>query len=47
MKRNLSKTVLSTIVAAVFAFTAGCASMPSAEVIADEFHGELLSDYKP
>ncbi len=47
MKRNQSKVVLSTIAAALFALLAGCASMPSAEVIADGFHGELLSDYKP
>lgn len=37
MKRNQSKVVLSVIAAAVFALVTGCASMPSAEVGADQF----------
>jgi hypothetical protein len=36
MKRNQSK-VVSSIIVAVFALMAGCASMPSAEVLADQF----------
>ena len=46
MKRNQSKVVFSIIAAAVFAFVAGCASMPSAEVVADEFQIEL-ADSRP
>ncbi|MBA2413318.1 MAG: hypothetical protein H0V63_10905 [Burkholderiaceae bacterium] len=45
MKRNQSKVVLSTIAAAVFALMAGCASMPSTEVVADEL--QVLADSKP
>lgn len=47
MKRNQSKSVLSIIAAAVFALMAGCASMPSAEIAADELHADMLADLKP
>lgn len=46
MKRNQNEVVLSIIAAAVFALMAGCASMPSAEVIADELQVNL-ADFKP
>ena len=46
MKRNQSKVVLSIIAAAVFALVAGCASMPSAEIAADELQLDL-ADSKP
>ena len=45
MKRNESK-VLSVIAAAVFALMAGCASVPSAEVV-DEFQADYLTEVKP
>ena len=46
MKRNQSKVVLAIIAAAVFALVTGCASMPSAEIAADELQLDL-ADSKP
>ena len=40
MNRNESKAVVSIIAAALFALLAGCASVPSAEVAADDFFAE-------
>jgi len=47
MKRKQSKVVFSLIAAAVFALITGCASVPSAEVIADDFQAGASADAKP
>ena len=36
MKRNASKSVVSLVAAAVFALLAGCASVPSADSVAED-----------
>lgn len=46
MKRSQSKAMLSIIATAVFALITGCASIPSAEVLADESQIDL-ADLKP
>ena len=46
MKRNQSNLFLSTIAAAVVTLMAGCATKPSAEVVADELQIEV-ADLKP
>ena len=46
MKRTQSQVVISIVAAAVFALVTGCASVPSAEVVADEFQMDL-ADSRP
>lgn len=46
MKRNQVQAVISIVAIAVFTLIAGCASVPSAEVVADEFRMDL-ADSKP
>ena len=46
MKCNQRQVVLSMVATAIFALVAGCASVPSAEVVADEFRIDL-ADSRP
>ena len=46
MKRTQTQAVISIVAMAVFALITGCASAPSAEVVADEFRMDL-ADSKP
>ena len=47
MKRNEGKLLSAVIAAAVFALMAGCASVPSAEGVVDEFQADYLTEVKP
>jgi len=47
MKRDKSKSVFVVIAAVAFALLAGCASVPSVELAADELSADWLAEGKP